>query len=171
MDLVANRECGSCSICCINLRIEEVNLKKLAGTPCIHLSKDNGCSIYLERPEVCRNWYCGWRYMKLLDEDWRPDKSDILIRPVEDGLIFESIKDSLKLANERTLGIIGGGIELGLSIYISVPKEQGFCNSIVKINERLNSSIDTNIGYLVQIAMLKAILFALEQNTDPVTPL
>jgi Fe-S-cluster containining protein len=30
-------------------------------SPCRHLSKDNKCLIYEERPACCRNWACGAR--------------------------------------------------------------------------------------------------------------
>jgi len=170
--LVPNRECGECTACCINLRIEEASLKKHAGTPCSHLIEKKGCGIYGERPEVCRNWYCAWRFMAQLDSEWRPDKSNILLRFADDGLILEAIKEPhTVLTSELALGIIGGGIEDGLSVSISVRTKEGFCNSLVKLNDGLKSVIASRDGYRVRNAMLKAINIALSQKTDPVSPL
>ena len=170
MDLVTGRECGNCTACCTHLRIEDKDLKKLAGTPCIHLCEE-GCSIYTGRPETCRNWYCGWRYMPQLNEDWRPDKSDILIRLTEDGLIFEPLNSVLSLKNERILEIIGGSIHMGLATYISVPTKVGYCHSLVKLNDKLKTGVDIGNFYETQIAILEAIYFGMTQKTDLVEPL
>jgi hypothetical protein len=35
---------------------------------------------------VCRNFFCGWRCTAELDDDWRPDKSGIVILPRSDGI-------------------------------------------------------------------------------------
>jgi hypothetical protein len=71
--LVANRECGECTACCVNLRIDEPGLQKKAGIPCPNMTPKGGCKIYSERPSVCRTWHCAWRYMSQLGEEWRPD--------------------------------------------------------------------------------------------------
>ena len=46
-----------CSVISITSPIPGMPLGKPAGVRCIHLTKDNLCSIYNspERPEVCRN--------------------------------------------------------------------------------------------------------------------
>lgn len=83
---VKNRECGSCTVCCTYLPISILNKKQL--TPCKYLAKpvSNGytgpcklnCSIYEERPEVCKGYSCMWLYGYGNEED-RPDKCGILI--------------------------------------------------------------------------------------------
>lgn len=170
--LVPNRECGECTVCCINLRIEEENFKKQAGTPCPHLIEKKGCNIYPERPEVCRNWFCAWRYMPQLGEEWRPDKSYVLLRFKEDGLILEPIEAPLDvLTSKKVIEIIGGGIENGISMYISVPTKEGYCNSILMLNGHLKSVISTGEGYKVQNALLEMIDYASRQDTEPNSPL
>ncbi|MBN2682007.1 MAG: YkgJ family cysteine cluster protein [Bacteroidales bacterium] len=57
-----------CGACCIYLSISSpipgMEKGKPSGTRCIHLAEDFSCSIYNERPDVCRNFmadpeFCG----------------------------------------------------------------------------------------------------------------
>ena len=66
----ASRSCGSCSLCCTVLRVDE--LEKRAGDDCIHQRGASGCGIYEERPEICRAYQCLWRQGGLEDDE-RPD--------------------------------------------------------------------------------------------------
>jgi hypothetical protein len=76
--VVAGRQCGGCVTCCTALTIATKELTKPAGTPCRH-NDGAGCTIYEARPPVCRNWHCGWRRLEMLPDDFRPDRSGILI--------------------------------------------------------------------------------------------
>ncbi|HMI97023.1 MAG TPA: hypothetical protein VK479_10970 [Micropepsaceae bacterium] len=78
MDLVAGRECGECSVCCTVLNVDTPEFQKLPGKPCAHLCAQ-GCAIHETRFPVCRAYHCGWRYLAGLSEDWRPDKSGVLV--------------------------------------------------------------------------------------------
>lgn len=70
----ASRSCGTCSLCCSVLRVDE--LGKRAGDDCVHQLDANqhpvGCAIYQTRPEICRAYQCLWRQGGL-EEDERPD--------------------------------------------------------------------------------------------------
>jgi hypothetical protein len=79
VDLVQGRECGSCSVCCVVLNVDTVEFQKLPGVPCAHLREGGGCSIHATRFPVCRSYHCGWRYLGFLGDDWRPDKSGVLV--------------------------------------------------------------------------------------------
>ena len=78
MDLVKERVCGECSVCCVVLNVDTPELQKLPGVPCTHLCK-TGCSIHATRYPVCHIYHCGWRRLQFLGDDWRPDKSGVLI--------------------------------------------------------------------------------------------
>lgn len=56
------RRCGLCTLCCTVMAVHE--LAKPAHTPCPHLrdAENPGCSIYSERPLLCRSWMCAWRF-------------------------------------------------------------------------------------------------------------
>jgi hypothetical protein len=85
MTALAKRQCGSCTVCCTELKIETAEFRKPVNTPCRHLC-GTGCSIYETRPPVCRQFLCGWRLFAELTDDWRPDISGVLVMrraPVE----------------------------------------------------------------------------------------
>jgi hypothetical protein len=75
-DLVTERECGECQVCCIMPSIDKPQIQKVSGSPCCHSLK-GGCGIYESRPDVCRAFFCGWRRLAGVPGDWRPDKSGV----------------------------------------------------------------------------------------------
>lgn len=85
LPLVAGRECGACTVCCIWPTIDVPQMQKLAGTVCRNC--DNGCAIHPTRPQVCRDYFCAWRQLEFLDESWRPDNSDVVLQFIrQDGV-------------------------------------------------------------------------------------
>ena len=85
MDLVAGRECGECSACCVVLNVDTPEFQKFPGKPCTHLCAQ-GCAIHATRFPVCRAYHCGWRYLPGLADDWRPDKSGVMVDFQSDDL-------------------------------------------------------------------------------------
>ena len=79
-DLVAGRECGTCNVCCVALTIDDPALRKAQGYRCRNATRDNGCTIYEDRPGTCRAFFCGWRRLKWVREPLRPDRSGVLVR-------------------------------------------------------------------------------------------
>jgi hypothetical protein len=76
--LVPGRSCGSCSLCCKLLQIDE--LEKPAGTWCSHCASGRGgCAIYDRRPKECRTFYCSWLFTPQLGWEWHPRTSRMLI--------------------------------------------------------------------------------------------
>lgn len=72
-DLDGARSCGSCSLCCTVLRVDE--LGKLGGSRCVHQRVDDpngGCGIHASRPSICRGYRCLWLSGSLETTD-RPD--------------------------------------------------------------------------------------------------
>jgi hypothetical protein len=76
--VLPDRRCGDCTICCTILTVDTPDFKKPADTHCTHLA-DLGCSIHAVRPHICRTWFCGWRRMKQLPDEARPDRTGILV--------------------------------------------------------------------------------------------
>lgn len=72
------RDCGECSECCILYRIED--LDKQSNIRCSHLKCNGHCSIYDDRPPVCKEFLCTWKKGKHLTEDERPDKLGVIFR-------------------------------------------------------------------------------------------
>ncbi len=144
--LVPGRECNECTVCCINLQINEPELQKKADEPCPNLSSGKGCAIYNDRPGVCRTWYCGWRIMPFVNEDMRPDKSRILIRT--DGtplFIFQPLeKDSVpRLLDEKVMEAIATVVLNDFKAQLSIPTHLGYCNAISEVNDALKPALST----------------------------
>jgi hypothetical protein len=75
MTALHKRQCGPCTVCCTELKIPQ--LRKEARVPCQHLA-GSGCGIYETRPDVCREFLCGWRLFEEMGDDWRPDLSGVM---------------------------------------------------------------------------------------------
>jgi hypothetical protein len=73
------RSCGSCSLCCKLLVIEE--LAKPPDTWCPHCKPGRGgCSIYADRPPSCRLFRCGWLDSKgRVGDEWYPTRSKMVL--------------------------------------------------------------------------------------------
>lgn len=72
---VVDRACAECQACCTAVAVHE--LDKSMYTRCQHQC-DQGCSIYEQRPESCRTYYCLWQVGLLKGEENRPDKLGII---------------------------------------------------------------------------------------------
>ncbi|HWC63865.1 MAG TPA: hypothetical protein VG501_09600 [Rhizomicrobium sp.] len=76
---VPQNSCGSCVVCCHALSFNaKEGYKKAAGEMCRHCT-GSGCGIYETRYQLCRIFHCGWRKQPLLGENWRPDRSGVLL--------------------------------------------------------------------------------------------
>lgn len=72
------RNCDGCTACCEGwLQGEAYGLKFGKENACPFLTNLR-CSIHCVRPQVCKNFYCGW-IQELFPEWMRPDKSKVLI--------------------------------------------------------------------------------------------
>ena len=82
--IVAGRACGTCSLCCKVLRIEET--ESPAGQWCKHCDPGHGCKIHPTRPATCRDFFCLWLTHKEVGEHWVPSRSKIVLRTELDGV-------------------------------------------------------------------------------------
>jgi hypothetical protein len=80
--LPPSRSCEGCDLCCIAPGIKE--LAKPPGTPCEKLCGEPGrsCSIYPDRPRVCREFFCIWRLSEAILPEWlRPADCGFFLSP------------------------------------------------------------------------------------------
>ncbi|WP_305733081.1 hypothetical protein [Trichlorobacter ammonificans] len=173
--LVFGRECGGCFACCVTLRIDTPELQKYADISCHKIAPGGGCAIYPNRPGVCRSWFCVWRYMPQLDDDWRPDKSKIIIRchpEIIPGLILQPLERSIEvLTSHQTLQLIGGCVEQSVPVFISVPTREGFCHALLSLNQAFAKPVASHIFEEVKAAMMEALNHAKQIQTDPIQAL
>jgi hypothetical protein len=92
ISLVAGRSCGSCTLCCKVMGIEE--LSKPIGQWCQHCSPGTGCKIHESRPNECREFYCAYLVAPHLGEEWKPDRSKMVLMIDQDGLRMVAHVDS-----------------------------------------------------------------------------
>ena len=83
-DADSQRACGSCSLCCFVLRVDEIG--KLGGHPCVHQRDPDGCGIHPTRPGICRAYRCLWLSGGLRDSD-RPDRLGAVLDLVNQGSV------------------------------------------------------------------------------------
>ena len=150
--VVPGRECGGCTICCRALKINVPELKKLAGVLCQHCSENVGCLIYDTRPSVCRGFDCGWKVLRTLGDEWRPDRCGICIVPVgkgkgippefpQAGLKFDVV-DSPRVLNWYPLiQFIAQSIERGIPVFLGVPAPVGYERKVVFLNHRMGDAV------------------------------
>jgi len=75
--MVPGRSCGTCTLCC---RLPDIDLfDKPANAWCRHCIEGKGCSIYADRPSVCRDFLCLWMTEEALGEAWEPSRSHMMI--------------------------------------------------------------------------------------------
>ncbi len=85
LEPLAERSCGSCTLCCKLLGVKETRFDtdskewdelfdKLSNKWCVHCDVGKGCKIYEERPEPCESFQCSW-LLGFLGPEFRPDKT------------------------------------------------------------------------------------------------
>lgn len=81
--------CGSCTLCCQLVPVEEINLPAFTRCPKLRsvVATAPGCSVYANRPRSCVAWSCHW-----LQEDW-PDE----LRPDRCGVVVDILPDLIML--------------------------------------------------------------------------
>jgi hypothetical protein len=89
---MGERTCGSCSMCCKLLRIDE--LKKPQDTWCAHVVRGRGCGAYETRPTACRVFECNWLTLPTLDETWRPDRAGFILSTRENATLSVQVEPS-----------------------------------------------------------------------------
>ncbi|GGC78748.1 hypothetical protein [Chelatococcus reniformis] len=77
------RQCGTCALCCKVMGI--VELDKPRGRWCPHCRPGQGCTTYDDRPEECRTFSCLWLTQDFLGEEWKPDRSKLVLYTEHDA--------------------------------------------------------------------------------------
>lgn len=176
--LVQGRECGACTVCCVNLTINDPELQKLPGVKCKNTLNDGGCKIYQSRPKTCRDWYCMWRFMPGLDDSWRPDLKGIVIKRVFDGipvgyeskiaLDFEIIGGKKTIHDIDFINTVGGYIAQGFACFMSCGKPRT-ATTMVFLNDLLFTAIQSRDINQIKENLSKAYKVCVKTPKDIVT--
>ncbi len=177
MDLVAGRECGECSACCVVLNVDTPEFQKLPGKPCSHLCAQ-GCAIHETRFPVCRAYHCGWRYLAGLPEDWRPDRSGVLVDFQSDDLpphypkrpgirltVFGPPETALK---PGFLDYVARLVAADVPVILAVPGPPGFFPAGALLNDALKEAVAAREFSAVQAAIAEALRSLASHKFNPV---
>ena len=137
--LVPGRECGACTACCTVMAIDKPEIQKEAGVTCRHCV--GGCTIYATRPPLCRDYYCGWRQLPILDESWRPDRSGVYVEvePVEGatGLSLVLIGNPLKTVRQTWfIDFVAIGVKGHVPLSLGILGPKGHQGASLLLNTR-----------------------------------
>jgi hypothetical protein len=136
-ELVPGRDCGGCTVCCVALPIETAELRKLPGVACGHCGP-RGCTIYDARFPVCHDYHCGWRQLPQLGEEWRPDKSGVLVSPTgTEGVELMVLTGESAIRRDGFAQFVATSIVNGIAVYMTVPGPVGYYPARVYLNDRL----------------------------------
>lgn len=97
MDTIDFRPCGDCTACCDGFLIGEAKGKPFGdGKPCEFLISKK-CTIYSDRPQMCRNYQCAWTQF-VLPEWMKPNLCGVMVSVEYDK---ETGKQFLKVIEMR----------------------------------------------------------------------
>ena len=94
MPPIPGKSCGTCTMCCKVLEIDE--LKKAAGVWCSNCIKSGGCAIYARRPEVCRAYECLWLTERSLPATLKPERTGTILMEAADAEEYQAVCDPEK---------------------------------------------------------------------------
>ena len=149
-DLVAERTCGTCTACCTLFPIDQPDLVKQAGVACRHLA-GGGCGLHPAWPRVCGEWFCGWRRLPRLGDEWRPDRSGIVVvfdpegvpadYPERPTLKFILTGPDQVLYTQAFLGYVAGLVDARVPALLAIPGPVGTFGAKAFLNRRLEPSV------------------------------
>ncbi|MBF0445171.1 MAG: hypothetical protein HQL68_06245 [Magnetococcales bacterium] len=161
-------------MCCIDLTIDTPELKKLSGKECEHCTDNEGCNIYSNRPTVCRDWNCLWMIKDAFGEEWRPDRSGLLLNFMvgRDGIPDSyNSQDVIDIRIIHTYGLVKSlkfldfvcnFIDGGVPILISISGGPGYAASKVFLNDGMADAVKSRDIEGVTKELQKAIQAAID---------
>lgn len=172
--LVPGRECGGCTVCCRVPPVDSDDFQKQSGVLCHHCHDGVGCSIHASRPSVCREWYCGWRVLPNLGDDWRPDRSEILIVPEYDdipssfverpGLKFILSGSHAAALQPRFVKYLAALVDAEIPVFLALPGPPGHFFVKAFLNHKLKDAALRRDGGAI-VACLRQVIGILASGT------
>jgi hypothetical protein len=147
--LVPGRACDGCSECCIIMTIDAPELRKLSGERCHNLLPTNRCGLYETRPNGCRTFFCGWRMLKWVKTELRPDISGVMVtlspsdEPGRQGAtdVFFTLLRHEALESEGLAESVAAAVASGAAVFIRVPGLPGHTFAVVRVDKKLRPAV------------------------------
>jgi hypothetical protein len=86
------RSCGSCTMCCKVYEVPPID-NKPRGQWCKHCKPGRGCGIWETRPQFCRDFHCHWILDSSFGDEWKPEKSKLVMNHRPDDNVFVVMVD------------------------------------------------------------------------------
>jgi hypothetical protein len=136
---LAGRICGECTVCCTAMAIDKPEIQKEAGVTCRHCR--GGCAIQDHWPPLCRDYFCGWRRLKIMDDSWRPDRSGVLAEVEQAGadihLNLVLVANPLKTVRQPWLvDFVSHCVRHGVRLSLGIPGPPGRQGASLLISTR-----------------------------------
>jgi hypothetical protein len=172
IDLVPGRDCGTCDVCCVVPSVDVAEIQKAASARCRHCT--DGCDIYDTRPQVCRDYFCGWRRLAAIPDDWRPDKCGVLTSPVSvdltpsrqvTGVVLTLVGNPLKTVRSPSfIAFVSRSIMRNTPLYLALPGPAGHIPAKVLLNGKaMTEALSRSSGRVKEV--LESALAALKAHT------
>ena len=166
MDLVRDRVCGTCTVCCRELTIDDPGLRKPAAVMCAHCVAGRGCAVYASRPATCRDWHCGWRLLPWLADGLRPDRSGLLVlidtagEPGRAALVFNVVPAAAGAAAEAlgrqdSIDVLGALVREDVPVFLGIKDVAGRHGVRLPLNGALGAVARGRDGDAVRAAVLR----------------
>lgn len=113
-----SRSCNNCTACCDGTLLGKAHGHYFyPGKPCFFVISDNCCTIYEDRPKLCKMFECGWIKNESVPEELWPKESGIIIIEIQEeiviaGIVYGKNPDPLKIkqfedwASSKNLSIV-----------------------------------------------------------------
>ncbi|MBB4051593.1 hypothetical protein GGR20_001229 [Devosia subaequoris] len=144
MEPLSGRDCNGCTACCSFPPIHSETLQKPANTMCLHCAEGQGCTVYAQRPSVCRGFFCGWFFLEELGPEWHPNQSGVVIRSESfdnDTVTLLVLELSAFLVSEEFAGMVGGWVAEGFGVEFERLGPPGHLPAKMRMNELLEEAV------------------------------
>ena len=110
-------ECGECTLCCKLVDIPWMNSPPMEY--CDKCIPGEGCSIWDNVPNDCKEYECAYRQMENISINLRPDKCHVIFEKLSGLNTFLGLLDHGYILNEDVKGQISAFNKDGFSVFIS----------------------------------------------------
>jgi len=121
------------------MAIDKPEIQKEAGVTCRHCQ--GGCTIKDHWPPLCRDYFCGWRRLKIMDDNWRPDRSGVLTEVEQVGadvhLNLVLTENPLKTVRQPWfVDFVAYCVRNGVQLSLGIPGPRGHQGASLLITSR-----------------------------------
>jgi hypothetical protein len=178
LPVIPGRDCGGCTVCCTALPVDEPALRKQANVDCPQCDVGGGCRVYDRRPQTCREFFCGWRALPKLGDEWRPDRSGVMVTfddqdippgyPIRPAFKLVLTNGPVTLDTDHFAGYVAGLIVAKIPVFLSLRGPPGHFFAKAFLNDRLAWPVQNRDRGAI-VAALEAVYALLESGDfDPI---